>query len=126
MQVTKTFKYRIYPTKDQETLLAKHFGSKRFVYNHFLNERKELYLKNKTTLNYYDNAKSLTALKKEEQYEWMNEINSQSLQASLRDLDTSYNRFFRKQSKFPRFKSRKDKQSFRIFIVCFIKGSKTG
>mgnify|MGYP001558754248 CR=1 FL=1 len=119
MLLTKTFKYRIYPTKEQQILLAKHFGAKRFVYNHFLNERKTLYLSNKTTLNYYDNAKTLTSLKKEENYTWMKEINSQTLQASLRDLDVAYNKFFHKQSKFPRFKSKHDKQSFRIpqFVV---------
>lgn len=114
MIVTKAFRYRIYPTKEQAVLLAKHFGAKRFVFNHFLNERKTLYLENKTTLNYYDNAKSLTALKKEEQYSWMKEINSQTLQAALRDLDVAYNKFFSKQSRFPKFKSKRDKQSFRV------------
>jgi putative transposase len=113
MTVTKTFRYRAYPTPEQQTLLAKHFGAKRFVYNYFLNERKSLYLKNKTTLNYYDNAKSLTALKQTE-CEWMKEINSQSLQAALRDLDVAYNKFFRKEARFPRFKSKRDKQSFRV------------
>ena len=112
--IVKTFKYRCYPTKEQETLLAKHFGSRRFIYNYFLNERKSLYLKNKKTLNYYDNAQSLTALKKEEQYKWLNEVNSQTLQAALRDLDVAYNKFFRKQARFPRFKAKHNKQSFRV------------
>lgn len=114
MLVIKTFKYRCYPTKEQQVLLAKHFGSKRFVYNYFLNERKSLYIKNKETLNYYDNAKSLTALKHDEQHEWLSEINSQTLQAALRDLDTAYNRFFRKQARFPRFKAKRNQQSFRV------------
>ncbi len=114
MIVIKTFRYRCYPTKEQEILLAKHFGSKRFIYNYFLNERKSLYLKNKETLNYYDNAKSLTALKQDKRYEWLNEINAQTLQAALRDLDTAYNRFFRKQARFPNFKAKHNKQSFRV------------
>ena len=113
-KVKKSFKYRIYPTKEQEALLAKHFGSKRFVWNYFLNERKNAYLENNTSLNYYDNASSLTQLKKQEEYSWLKETNSQSVQASLRDLEVAYNRFFSKQGKFPRFKSKKDKQSFRI------------
>ncbi len=113
MTVTKTFKYRCYPTPEQQILFAKHFGAKRFVYNYFLNERKSSYLKNKITLNYYDNAKSLTALKQNE-CEWLKEINSQSLQAALRDLDVAYNKFFRKEARFPRFKSKRDKQSFRV------------
>lgn len=114
MTVTKTFKFRAYPTQEQQTILAKHFGAKRFVFNHFLNERKSLYIENKKTLNYYDNAKALTDLKKQEQYDWMKEVNSQTLQAALRDLDVAYNRFFNKQARFPKFKSKRDKQSFRV------------
>ena len=96
MKIKKSFKYRIYPTNDQEVLLAKHFGSKRFVWNYFLNERKNAYLENNTSLNYYDNASSLTKLKKQEEYSWLKETNSQSVQASLRDLEVAYNRFFLK------------------------------
>jgi putative transposase len=114
MKVNKTFKYRIYPTKEQAVLLAKHFGAKRFIFNHFLDQRKTAYLETKKSLSYYDNAKSLTEMKHSEEFAWMKEINSQSLQASLRDLDAAYNRFFSKQGKFPKFKSKDDKQSFRI------------
>lgn len=67
-------------------LLSKHFGACSFVYNKFLNE--------KTSLNYNDNAKSLTDLKKEENFNWLNEVNAQSLQQSLRNLDSSYKRLF--------------------------------
>jgi putative transposase len=112
--IKKTFKYRIYPTKEQEILLAKHFGAKRFVWNYFLDQRKKAYLENNKTLNYYDNAGSLTKLKKEDDYTWIKEVNSQSVQASLRDLEVAYTRFFSKQGKFPRFKSKRDRQSFRI------------
>jgi len=114
MKVKKSFKYRIYPTKEQEILLAKHFGAKRFVWNYFLDQRKKAYLENNKTLNYYDNAGSLTKLKKEDDYVWIKEVNSQSVQASLRDLEVAYTRFFSKQGKFPRFKSKRDRQSFRI------------
>ncbi|MFA5311754.1 MAG: IS200/IS605 family element RNA-guided endonuclease TnpB [Methanomassiliicoccales archaeon] len=114
MKVKKSFKYRIYPTKEQEVLLAKHFGAKRFVWNYFLDQRKKAYLENNKTLNYYDNAGSLTKLKKENDYTWIKEVNSQSVQASLRDLEVAYTRFFSKQGNFPRFKSKRDRQSFRI------------
>lgn len=114
MIVTKTFKFRIYPNKGQAELMAKHFGSTRFVWNHFLAQRKESYLKDKKPLNYHDNAKALTLLKKDSEFEWLKEINSQSLQASLKDLDTAYGRFFKKQAMFPRFKSKyKATDSFR-------------
>ena len=112
--IFKSFKFRIYPNKEQEILLTKHFGACRFVFNHYLNKRKETYLEDKKSLNYYDNANDLTQLKKNDDYIWLKEINSQSLQSSLRNLDSSYMRFFRKQSKFPRFKSKYDRQSFKI------------
>jgi len=112
--IHKSYKFRINPNEEQQVLLSKHFGATRFVFNHYLNKRKETYLENKTSLNYYDNANDLTVMKKDDNYIWLKEINSQSLQSSLRNLDTAYNKFFRKQSKFPNFKSKYDKQSFTI------------
>lgn len=110
----KSYKYKIIPNEDQKVLLNKHFGSIRFIYNYFLNERKREYETNKQTINYYDNAKSLTELKKQEEYSWLNEINSQSLQASLKNLDDAYNGFFKKRTKFPNFKSKHTKNSFKV------------
>ena len=110
----KSYKYKIIPNEDQKVLLNKHFGSIRFIYNYFLNERKQEYETNKQTINYYDNAKSLTELKKQEEYSWLNEINSQSLQTSLKGLDDAYNGFFKKRTKFPRFKSKHTKNSFKV------------
>lgn len=112
--IHKSYKFRIYPNEEQKILLSKHFGAARFVFNYYLNKRKDAYLENKTSLNYYDNANDLTILKKDEKFIWLKEINSQSLQSSLRNLDTAYNKFFRKQSKFPKFKSKYDKQTFTI------------
>jgi len=121
MQTNLAYKYRIYPTSEQKELLGKHFGCVRFVWNYFLNERKEYYLNNKEgieakrikgNLNYYDNAKQLTLLKGER--EWLKESNSQSLQASLKHLDSAYRMFFRKIHAFPNFKSKDSKQSFTI------------
>jgi putative transposase len=112
--IFKSYKFRLCPTKDQEILLAKHFGACRFVFNHYLNKRKESYLEDNKSLNYYDNANDLTQFKKDENVDWLKEINSQSLQSSLRNLDTSYVKFFKKQTKFPRFKSKYAKQSFKI------------
>jgi len=108
----KSFKYKIKPNEEQIVLLNKHFGSVRFVYNHYLNERKVEYETNKQTLNYYDNANSLTKLKKLEEFKWLKEISSQSLQYSLKCLEGSYNGFFKGRTKFPRFKSKHDRNSF--------------
>ncbi len=112
--IHKSYKFRIYPTKEQESLLSKHFGHCRFVFNRFLNERKEHFLNEKTSLNYYDNARTLTELKKDGEFSWLKEVNSQSLQAAIRNLDTAYKNFFNKQNKFPRFKSKYNRQSFKV------------
>jgi len=90
------------------------------VFNHFLNVRKEQYLNEKTSLNYYDNANSLTQLKKEEDTKWLKEVNSQSLQSAIRNLDIAYKNFFNKQNQFPKFKSKYNKQSFKIPQNVFI------
>jgi len=125
MIVTKAYKFRIYPNKRQAILMAMHFGSTRFVWNHFLALRKDSYLENKESLTYYDNSKALTILKKDNEYEWLKDVNSQSLQASLKDLDTAYGRFFKKQAKFPKFKSKhKAIDSFRCPQFVVIKDGK--
>lgn len=122
--IHKSYKFKITPDNEQKTLLAKHFGACRFVFNRYLNSRKETYLAEKKSLNYYDNANDLTVLKKEEQFVWLKEINAQSLQSSLRNLDTSYSKFFRKQTKFPRFKSKFDRQSFTVPQSVYIEDGK--
>lgn len=112
--IHRSYKYRIYPNVQQKILLAKHFGACRFVYNRYLNDRKDAYLEDKTSLNYYDNANSLTVLKKVDDFVWLKEVNSQSLQHSLRHLDIAYNKFFNKLSAFPTFKKRSNNQSFTV------------
>lgn len=112
--INKTYRYRIYPNKEQEVLLNKHFNCSRFVYNYFLNERKEQYQKDKKSDNYYVQAKILTDLKKQESTIWLKEVNSQSLQFALRCLDAAYVNFFRGYTQFPKFKSKKHKNTFTI------------
>ena len=114
MIINKAYKFRIYPTVEQEVLLAKHFGCTRWVYNYFLNERKEQYQKSKKSDNYYAQAKTLTEIKKNEETQWLKEVNSQTLQLALRSLDTAFLNFFRGNAQFPKFKSRKHKNSFTI------------
>ncbi len=112
--IHRTYKFELRPAQEQKVLLDKHFGCVRFVYNYFLNERKEQYQKNKKSDNYYTQAKTLTDLKKKEETIWLKEVNSQALQFVLRSLDTAYLNFFRGNAKFPRFKSKKKKNSFTV------------
>lgn len=113
-----TYKFRLLPTKEQEKRLAQHFGCVRWTYNHFLDRRVKFYLQakeqdlEKKSLNYNDDAKELTKVKQE--FDWLNDVNSQSLQHALKHLDSGFNRFYKKLGKFPRFKKRHAKQSFRV------------
>ena len=108
----KTFKYRLYPTKKQQDILEKHLSLCRWLYNHFLEERRTLYKKNKTKLSCYDQIKEIPKLKKEKPE--LKEVYSQTLQDVVRRLDKAFQNFFRRieESKkgkiqkpgYPRFK----------------------
>ena len=70
-KINRTYKFRLYPNKTQADLLARHFGCARFAYNYFLNQRKEQYRLTGKSDNYYAQAKTLTALKKQEETAWL-------------------------------------------------------
>jgi len=113
MKIIKyTYKFRLEPTNEQKTLLNKHFGSVRWSYNYFLNQRKQEYLNNKKSITYNQQSKILTELKTNDETEWLKEVNSQSLQYSLKCLDQAYQNFFNKRTQFPKFKSKRNKNSF--------------
>ena len=113
-KINKAYKFRLYPNKEQTELLAKHFGCSRFVYNYFLNQRREQYRLTGKSDNYYAQAKTLITLKKQEETAWLKEVNAQTLQFSIRSLEAAYNNFFKKRAKFPNFKSKHSKNSFTI------------
>lgn len=112
--INKSYKIRLYPNKEQKILLEKHFGCTRFVYNHFLNVRNVEYKTNKVNMSYYDTANELSVLKTNDEFTFLNEVNSQSLQWSLRFLDIAFRNFFRGQTKFPNFKKKSNNQSFKV------------
>ena len=119
MIVNRAYRFRLYPNREQEQALSRQFGSSRFVYNNFLRARVDYYLTHKDSdgkkgLNYHDTARMLTELKRQAEYKWLSEANAQALQQTLIDLDTAYTNFFRKRAKFPRFKRKRGRQSFRV------------
>ena len=114
-----TYKFRLKPNSEQKILLAKHFGCARFVFNHFLAERQEEYKNEGKSSNYYTQQARLAELKKGE-YEWLKEVNSQTLQVALRNMDTAYQNFFKKKSGFPNFKSKKSKNTFSVPQNCSV------
>lgn len=103
-------KYRIYPTEEQKALIEKHFGCSRLIYNLGLECKTMAYSGRKKILNFFALANQLKELK--EAYSFFKEVNSQSLQMSLRNLENAYTNFLKGRAKFPNFKSKKSKQSF--------------
>lgn len=106
-----SYKFRIYPTSEQENLIQRTLGCCRFVFNHFLAERMEQYKQTGKSPTRFQQDKSLTVLKKE--LEWLREVDATALQASLQSLDTAYQNFFRRVKQgqkpgYPRFKSKRD------------------
>lgn len=111
----KAYKYRIYPTKRQEVLIAKHLGCCRFLYNYALDKKVKAYQKDKTNISRYQIQAELPTMKKSKEYCWLSEVNSLSLQATLANLDSAFVKFFREKKGFPKFKSKKEnRQSFSI------------
>ncbi len=115
------YKYRMYPEEAQKEMFLKHFGACRFVYNRSLEQKIKVYETDKTSLSCYDLNAMLPDLKKE--FEWLKDVNSQSLQQTQKRLDSAFKRFFREKYGFPKFKSRKNPvQSFQVpqnYIVDF-------
>ena len=115
----KAYKYRIKPNKEQAEMFEKHFGATRFVYNWGLEQKTKSYQEGKKTLTFLGLGPELVKLKKENI--WMKEVNSQSLLASLKNLDNAYTRFFREKKGFPKFKSKYNpKQSFQCPQHCTV------
>jgi len=102
----QAFRYRLYPTAAQRELLGKHFGCARYLYNWGLAKKTEAYQTTGKSLSRFELDKQLTALKQQPETEWLKEVNSQSLQAALRHLESAYTRFFREKKGFPNFKSK--------------------
>jgi len=113
MKIKKAFKFRIYPTEDQKVDLAIQFGHARYVYNWALARRKEHYKTTGKGLNAFEINNELTDLKKDPETIWLKQADSQALQQKSKDLDTAYKNFFEGRAKYPKFKSRRDKQSIR-------------
>lgn len=110
----KAYKYRLNPNVEQRMFFEKSFGCARFVYNWGLNLRNEAYQKDGTRIGWVEICKRLTILKKQEETSWLCEVSNQSLQSSIRNMDSAFTRFFREKKGFPKFKSKKDRQSFQI------------
>ena len=108
----RAIKVRLYPNKAQEQTLQKVLGSYRFVYNHMLARKQDAYKSDKTNLGLAQLSKYFHhELLKDEQYDWLKEQNTKVLKQSIRQMLTAYDKFFKEHKGFPKFKSKRDKQS---------------
>ena len=111
----RAYKYRIYPNQEQLVLINKHLGCTRWIYNYALAKKNKAYQEEKKSLSRFDIQKDLPVLKKQPETKWLKEVNSQSLQYSLENLDNGFTKFFKKQGGYPKFKSKHDnRQSFSV------------
>ena len=108
----RAIKIRLYPNKTQEQTLNKVLGCYRFVYNQCLAQKQNAYKTDKTNLKVTDLSKWFHGtLLKDEQYEWLKEQNTKVMKQAIRQMDGAYQKFFKQHNGFPKFKSKKDKQS---------------
>ena len=116
MIIHKAYKFRMYPTKEQEALIHKTFGCTRFVYNYCLDLKR-----NNKYLTKFDLMKELPNLKKE--YLFLREVDSCSLQNAITDLMAGFRLFEKGIGSYPRFKKKGEKESFRTsFVTSSYKG----
>ena len=108
----RAIKIRLYPNKEQELKLNKVLGCYRFVYNQTLARKQQEYNENKKSLGLTDLSKYFhNELLKDEQYSWLKEENTKIMKQSIRQMLSAYEKFFKQHNGFPKFKSKKDKQS---------------
>ena len=108
----RAIKIRLYPNKTQEQEFNKILGCYRFVHNHMLARKQEAYKFDKTNLSLNELSKYFHhELLKDEQYGWLNEQNTRVMNQAIRQMLTAYVKFFKEHKGFPKFKSKRDKQS---------------
>lgn len=111
MEIKRAYRFRFYPTPEQEMILAKTFGCVRFAYNYMLRLRTDAWFKEKKRIGYRETSALLTELKKTPEHAWLNEVSSVPVQQALRHLQTAFNNFFAKRAAYPTFKRKDGPQS---------------
>ena len=105
MEIIRALKMRIYPNDEQKVKIDKTLGTCRFVYNHMLARNQKVYERRKEHLSYNEMQNLLPIMKN--YLPWMKEADSQALKHACRQLNTAYDRFFKKKSGFPKFHSKR-------------------
>ena len=116
MERIRGYRYRAYPNKAQREFFEKTFGCCRFVYNHYLEAKKNLWKEWRDTLSYSEMSRDLSKNLKKEKV-WLKEADSIALQQSLRHLDRAYQNFFKNRCGYPQLRKKHAKQSYRTMNV---------
>lgn len=106
----KSFKIRLFPTKEQEELMWKHVNSCRFIWNYMLEKQISRENNNEKPLSAYDMINLISPMKQQKEFEWLKDVSNSSLCKTCLDLGSAFSRFFKKQNRFPKFKSKKDQR----------------
>nr|WP_236746112.1 transposase [Mycobacteroides abscessus] len=118
--VKRAYRYRFYPTAAQADQLAQTFGCVRYVYNRALAERSRAWTQEQRRVTYADTNKMLTGWKRSSETLWLAEPSKDPLQAALRNLQGAFDKFWRKQTRYPQFKKKgRSKDSATYFANCF-------
>ena len=112
--MNKAYKYKLDPTVKQRHQLLQAMGNARFIYNWGLVKKKDAWTNNKQRLSFIELSAMITEMKKLPEYQWLSLCGRQCLTQSLRNLDNAFTRFFKKQTGFPNFKSKKSKQTVKF------------
>lgn len=115
----RAYKYRFYPTPEQAELLAQTFGCVRFVYNSVLRWRTDAYYERQEKIGYTQASARLTALKREQEFVWLNHVSCVPLQQSLRHQQTAFKNFFEGRAAYPTFKNKRHKQAAEFTASAF-------
>ena len=115
MKINKAYKFRIYPTLEQQKQINKTLGCTRLIYNYYLNKKQTLYNTNKQNIKINELIKDIPNLYNE--FPFLKEIDSMSLRCTLFDLDNAYTKFFKEKKGFPKYKNKNQKNSYRTNMI---------
>jgi putative transposase len=111
VRVRTAYRCRAYPAEAQQAMLARTFGCVRVVWNRTLAAWHERYATDGRSTSYAETDRALTAMKKDPDLAFLNEVSSVPLQQALRHQQAAFAAFFGKRARYPRFKSRHGRQA---------------
>ena len=106
------------PNNKQKTKMFQYAGTARYIYNWALSREQENYKNGGKFISDNDLRKELTKLKKTDEYQWLNGVSNNVSKQAVKDACSSYERFFKHQAGFPKFKSKKTKYTFFLSRPC--------